>query len=216
MPQCTAKAKSTGKRCTRMAWTGTNVCGVHGAKAALANRGENHPNFKHGRRSKYFSPELAKRHEEHMNDPELLAYRNEIALLDVLLDDAIASIGIDAGAAARLWKQAAGYMVDFEIAMQSRNREKQQEAFIRLRNTVREGQQDAEARLEARKLVQERTTIAEKEIGRLTKMEHMMTAEQAYVLFKTIMDEAGRIITDTDTRARFNSAMARIAGSLSQ
>lgn len=33
MAQCTAKAKSTGKPCTRKANAGTNVCQVHGGSA---------------------------------------------------------------------------------------------------------------------------------------------------------------------------------------
>lgn len=214
MARCTARSSRTGKPCKRSAMIGTNVCASHGGKAALANRGTAHPNYKHGRRSKYLRADLAKRHQELMNDPELLAFREEIAVLDVLLDDALAAIGHDAGSAARLWAEAAKYMVDFEIAMTTRNRERQQEAFIRLRNTVKEGQRDAEARLEARNLIQERTKVAEKEIARLTKMEHMMTAEQAYMLFSAIMAEAGRIISNPEERAKFNAAMARIAGEL--
>ena len=44
MPQCTAKAKSTGKRCTRDAVKGYNVCYVHGANPKNHGGGQ----IKHG------------------------------------------------------------------------------------------------------------------------------------------------------------------------
>ncbi|WP_300268916.1 hypothetical protein [Microbacterium sp.] len=195
---------------------GTTVCAKHGGKAALANRGTGNGNYKHGRHSKYLNPALRDRYEEARNDPELLAFRNEIAVLDVLLDDALAAIGHDAGAAERLWRKAQKHLLDFEIGVRSKDNRKQQEAFVHLRETISEGLRDAEARVEARKLIQERTTIAQKEIDRLTKMEHMMTAEQAYMLFSAIMAEAGRIISNGDERARFNNAMAKLAGGIAR
>ena len=44
MPQCTAKAKSTGQRCGRDAVTGYNVCYVHGANPKNRGGGQ----IKHG------------------------------------------------------------------------------------------------------------------------------------------------------------------------
>lgn len=218
MPRCKAMVKGSNppRQCQKQALKGTTVCASHGGKGALASIGTGNGNYRHGRRSKYLKAELAERYEAAKGDPELLAFRDEIAVLDVLLDDALASIGHDAGAAARLWKQAHDHLIEFEIGLRTRDTKKQQEAFVKLREVVGEGRRDAEARVEARKLIQERTAIAGKEIDRLTKMEHMMTAEQAYVLFSAIMHEAGAIISSGEERARFNAAMAKLAGGLAQ
>ena len=50
-PRCHAKAKSTGKRCKAPAVRGWPVCRVHGAGGG-APRGEAHPNYRHGLRTK--------------------------------------------------------------------------------------------------------------------------------------------------------------------
>ena len=52
-PRCTATAKSTGKRCCNPAVRGWNVCRLHGARGG-APPGKDHPNYKHGMRSKAF------------------------------------------------------------------------------------------------------------------------------------------------------------------
>lgn len=212
MAQCTAKAKSTGERCRKQATPGVNVCSKHGSKAALMNRGTGSPNYRHGRRSKYLSTKMGERYAEVLKDPELLEYRNEVAILDVLLDDALESINQDAGASMRLWKTATSRLEDFEVALEVGDKDKRREAFIRLRHAIAEGQRDAEARVEARKLIQERTAIAEKENARMLKLENVMTAEQAFTLFSAIMYEAGRIISNGSERAAFNGAMAKLAG----
>lgn len=53
MPQCTAKAKSTGLQCTRDAMIGRTKCYVHGGPTP---RGADSPHFKDGTRSLYYLP----------------------------------------------------------------------------------------------------------------------------------------------------------------
>ncbi len=49
---CTAKSKRTGLPCKNPAAYGCRTCKVHGArKAESIKRGEQHPNFVHGRRT---------------------------------------------------------------------------------------------------------------------------------------------------------------------
>lgn len=50
--QCTAKSKRTGLPCNNPAAYGCRTCRFHGArKAESIKRGEQHPNFVHGRRT---------------------------------------------------------------------------------------------------------------------------------------------------------------------
>lgn len=49
---CTAKSKRTGLSCNNLAAYGCRTCRMHGArKAESIKRGEQHPNFVHGRRT---------------------------------------------------------------------------------------------------------------------------------------------------------------------
>jgi len=47
--QCTAKSKRSNDRCRNFAVRDCHVCRMHGANS---RRGSNHPNFRHGRRTK--------------------------------------------------------------------------------------------------------------------------------------------------------------------
>ena len=50
--QCTAKSKRTGLPCNNPAAYGCRTCRMHGArKAESIKRGEQHPNYVHGRRT---------------------------------------------------------------------------------------------------------------------------------------------------------------------
>jgi hypothetical protein len=51
--QCHAKAKHTGNQCLNLAAYGGRVCRFHGArKPKSILRGDQHPNYKHGRETK--------------------------------------------------------------------------------------------------------------------------------------------------------------------
>jgi hypothetical protein len=51
--QCQAKAKHTGNQCLNLAAYGGRVCRFHGArKPQSILRGDQHPNYKHGKETK--------------------------------------------------------------------------------------------------------------------------------------------------------------------
>jgi hypothetical protein len=62
--RCHAKAKHSGLRCHNPAAYGMGVCRVHGArKAETIRRGEDHPRYKHGQKTK----EAKRAHKEDMD-----------------------------------------------------------------------------------------------------------------------------------------------------
>jgi hypothetical protein len=101
MAQCTAKAKSTGERCRRPAVPGRNVCRYHGGATP---RGIASPNFKHGKYSKDLPKGLIARYEQAAQDPELLALRDEIALLDARMVELMHKLG-GGEADQEVWKE---------------------------------------------------------------------------------------------------------------
>lgn len=50
-PRCTAMSKRSGHRCRAPAVRGWSVCRMHGARGG-APEGANHPNYKHGVKTK--------------------------------------------------------------------------------------------------------------------------------------------------------------------
>lgn len=92
MPQCAAKAKSTGKRCRRRANTGYSVCQVHGAGSTKKGRSGGRPII-HGRYSEILKSELREKFEIAIQDQVPLDLLPELAVQRTLLKDYIARFG---------------------------------------------------------------------------------------------------------------------------
>src|SRR5436305_15207335 len=95
--QCKARNRA-GKRCGKAAAAGREVCRLHGG-ASL--RGVAHPNFAHGRYSKCLPDRLIGRYEAAQRDPELVAMRDEIALVDVRIGELLSRL--DSGESGATW-----------------------------------------------------------------------------------------------------------------
>ena len=78
---CTAKSKSTGKRCGQLPITGRRTCRWHGGTQPV---GPDSPNFKHGAYSRYMKQYLGDLVEEIRNDPELMNLEDRVAELSAL------------------------------------------------------------------------------------------------------------------------------------
>ena len=81
-PRCTARSKRTGQPCTQPVCSGRTKCRLHGGRS---RRGLAAPAWKDGRYSKTLPADLADTYERARTDPELLALRDELALVDVRL-----------------------------------------------------------------------------------------------------------------------------------
>ena len=90
---CGAKTRK-GRSCENPPVLGRNRCRMHGG-ASL--RGSNHPNFKHGRRSKAPPRHLLRIYEETCSDANLLELRSEIALGDARVSDLLEQLGEEQG-----------------------------------------------------------------------------------------------------------------------
>ena len=84
--RCTAKSKRSGERCKRAASLGRNVCAIHGGKSP---RGVASASFRHGRYSKALPHRLLHDFDELRSDPELVSLRDELALVDLRLQEKV-------------------------------------------------------------------------------------------------------------------------------
>lgn len=211
MARCKAKSKSTGTQCKNGAIADTGVCRMHGGKGALANRGPANHRYSHGRTSRLFKDtRLQERFETWLADPDALQHRKSVAILDTLLEDTLGSINTDAGASERMWEKAARLLQEAKITLSYKEVETRQN-LERLEDHINEGLTDAQARSEARKLVQERTSVSKTEIDRLTKLSANLTAEQAMILFQALMNEVSTI-KDAKDRARISGNLIKMVG----
>src|SRR3954452_17185048 len=95
--QCGAKTRSGAPCRTRPMPNGR--CRMHGGKSLA---GAASPAFKTGRHSTYLPVRLLAGYQEAERDPELLALRDEIALIDSRLADVLSRV--DSGESSRIWR----------------------------------------------------------------------------------------------------------------
>lgn len=181
MPQCTATSKQSHDRCRRQAMIGSSVCYMHGGKSlsGLAS-----PSLKHGRYSRVLPVRLAGRYHEAQQDTDLLALRDEIALLDARLQDVLSRV--DTGESGRIWsdlKAAAG-----ELAHAKRTDDKigQAIALNTILGLITTGHQDYAAWQDVRSLLEQRRRTVESERKRLVEMQQTITVEKAMLLLGAV------------------------------
>lgn len=80
--RCTAKSKRSGGRCKNPPVRGRTVCRMHGGASPV---GAASPQYKGAGRFKYLPVAMAERYRAAKADPELLALRKDLALLEVRL-----------------------------------------------------------------------------------------------------------------------------------
>lgn len=129
--QCTAKSKRSGERCKNLAVTGRSVCRMHGGKTP---RGAALPQTKHGRYSRDLPERLSARYAESENDAELLSLRQDIRLIDVLLQDDLTRL--ESGESAATWELMRKAVDKLETGIASEQYTKIHEGLREMRDVI--------------------------------------------------------------------------------
>ena len=109
--RCTAKAKTTGRRCKSPAVVGMDKCRMHGGKSVS---GASSGTYRTGRYSKAIPERLAARYAEAQSDDRLTEMREEIALLDARLSELLSRL--DTGESGAIWSALMKAKHQFETA----------------------------------------------------------------------------------------------------
>jgi len=117
MPQCKAKSKRSGKRCKKDAMRGSDVCHIHGGKSL---KGEQLPQFKHGKFSKYMPQRLKQRFEEVGSDKHVSVLGRNISIRDALLADRLQSLD-DYPESSELWNKMQKLLSELTKAFENEN-----------------------------------------------------------------------------------------------
>jgi hypothetical protein len=189
MQRCGARKKQNGGTCENWAVRGRNRCRMHGGKTLV---GAACPHFRSGRYSAYLPPRLRARYEQAADDPELLSLRSEVALVDARLTDLLSRV--HTGESGQLWAELRRAYRAFAKARLAGDDEAA--ALATVERLIERAGQDDQAWAEIGARIEQRRKLAESESKRLVTLQQMMTAEQAMVLVRNMIDIITRHVSD--------------------
>ena len=165
-------------------------CRMHGG---MTPGGIASPQFKTGRYSKYLPGRLSERYQEATEDADLLAIREDVALLDARLADVLSRV--DTGESGEMWKQLRD-----QVGLYRKAKEGERETVLsELFSLIETGLSEIYAWQEVRQLLQERRKLVESERKRLIDMQQMITTEEALLLMKRLSEIVKTHVTDQRT-----------------
>jgi len=191
---CQARVTQEGKRCR-----------MHGGESLS---GIASPQFKTGRYSKVLPTALATRYEQSLEDNELLALRDEVALLDTRLGDLLSALGV--GAARKLWEDLKKNYDNLSIAMEQRDTPAAIIALHQLGEAIKTGVDENQTWVEIYTLLEQRRRLVESENKRLVQMQQVITTEQAMVLLARIQQAILQHVSDKQTLSALASEFREI------
>ncbi len=180
-------------------------CKFHGGKSLA---GPAAPAYKHGRHSKYLPTRLVERYGEAVGDPELLALRAEIALVDVRLSELLERLAT--GESQTLWAQLGAAFEQLHQAYTAQDASDFAPALKALGGIIEQGGREDQVWEGIGKLLEQRRRLVESERKRLVDMQQMLTAEQAMILLTVVVDVIRQNVTDRDTLAAISADIRQL------
>lgn len=180
-------------------------CRMHGGRSLI---GAASPQFKTGRYSKHLPARLSARYQEAQNDPQLLALRDEVALIDSRLAELLGRV--DTGESAQRWKEAQEAFDELRKARTKGDAKEFAAAMDELERALLSGN-DYGLWAEIANAVNLRKQLVESERKRLVEMQQMITSERAMVLLTTVVDIIRSHVTDRNTLTAISAEFRKLA-----
>lgn len=217
MDLCTARSKRTGEPCKRYPTPGRQVCRFHGGHQP---RGLASPHWKDGRYSKAMPKGMHAAYERARRDPELIALRDELAVVDARLVTLLGDIAT--GSTADLWQDLRAAWGRLEVAQRASDTAAAAVQLGTLRELIQQGAAAGRAWAEVYDAIGLRRALADTERKRLEAIQATITADRAMALFAAITASIKRHVTersvlvaisnDLEALLRANPETARVAG----
>ena len=204
-PVCGARNR-TGGICKRTPTEGRNRCNLHGGKSL---RGMQSPHFVTGRYSKDVFGHLVARYEQAVNDPELLAMRDEIALLQVRIADVLKSLNI--GESREIWIDLKKEYDKLRKAIVKGDKSSITDSIVRIGSIIDKANDYHNRWDEVMKAMTVKSQLVDKEQKRLTAMSQMISAEEAMKMMVAVVKVVQENVTDRDTLQAIASSIQQIA-----
>lgn len=204
-PKCGAKTRAGG-RCQQHALP-NGRCRFHGGKSL---GGIASPTFKTGRYSKYLPTRLLERYQASADDPELLALRHDIALVDARLADVLARVDtVESGA---LWKRLQATHAALVLAQAKDNAQELTTGLSELGLLIGRGLGDWATWEEIGRLVEQRRRLVESETKRLVAGHQVLRLDEANLLILALAQAVRNHVADHGTLNAINAEFARLLG----
>jgi hypothetical protein len=205
--RCCARTKSAARAglvryCTRDPMP-NGRCHKHGGKTPA---GIAAPSFKHGRYSENLPARLAERYAEAQEDPTLLSYRDDVALVDARIADLLSRV--DTGESGATWAGIRKLWADFRRYRAAGDVRNMQQTLEQLDEPLGKGVADHAAWAEVGTLLDRRARLVEAERRRLEQMQQVMTVEEAMGLLGTVLDVIRRNVSDRATLDRIGAELS--------
>lgn len=185
-------------------------CRIHGGKTPS---GAAVKHFRTGRYARSVPVRLAADYDTARSDADLLALRDEIALLDARLNDLLT--GVSNGEAGELWKRLKDALREYDDAARSSAKDaegRKSEAFGNIRWLVNEGYQEWMSWMEIRHTLEDRRRLVDSERARLKDMQQMISSESAMTLISAIVGAVQTHVRDRAALAAIANDVRRITG----
>lgn len=204
-PRCTAHKKRSGDPCGSFPMA-NGKCRVHGGATPS---GFAAPQTKAGRYSKHLPTRLAERYETARADPDLLALRDDIALIDSRLGEVVANLNTGESKAA--WTLLSGAWAQFADRWKDMPPDDMERAVVQIGEVIRRGLSETYVWEEIRGLVKQRADLVANERMRLVQLQQMITSEQALTMLGVIVDTVRRHVRDRDALAAISADLGKLA-----
>ncbi len=205
--KCGAKTRS-GKPCKKPGVGAGGRCKFHGGESLS---GPAHPNFRHGRHSKYMPSALAERYATAARDPDLTSMRDEIALSDVRIGQLLEALGETGNT--RLWKASVIAFNQFKAAGGKKGAVvAARVALKQLEEVLTQGLTAAATWDELRETLELRRRLAESEVKRMKDLHQMITMGQALALLGRMAEATKTHVKDRAALAAINAEYVRLTG----
>jgi hypothetical protein len=152
------------------------ACQVHGGKSP---KGLASPSFKTGRYSKYMPQRLLEQYHTALEDTELLALNEEMALVEARLADVLSRV--DTGDSTRFRTNLSNLRSRYMKAMGRRDQDKAAQALTDILSEIVRGSVDSAAWAEVGTLLEQKRRLGESERKRRMDMEQIITSGEAAV-----------------------------------
>lgn len=202
---CGAKTRAGGT--CKQAARANGRCRFHGG---MTPRGIASPHWKTGRYSKYLPERLQERYQASVKDPELLALREDIALLDARLADVLGKV--DSGESTALWRTLQQTFDAFKLHNANHDIGKIALTLTELETLITRGMADYAAWDDIRLIIEQRRKLVESESKRLTMGQMVLKLDEANTLVAALSEAVRLHVTDRPTLSRISDEFIRIIG----
>lgn len=164
--------------------------------------------FKTGRRSKFLPTRLAAQYKEALIDPDLVTLRDELALVDVRLNELLTRV--DTGESGAAWAQLVKTVRELNVAVRAGKASEMAEALNELDAAVARGASDRGAWNDVMRIVEQRRKLAESERRRLVDLQQMITAEQLMTYTGALLALVKENVTDKTILSNIGAGVRRL------